>query len=73
MTNHASSAVLAATGVESFSAILAAGDEFLKLSVMPVILAQRLESPKNTLEQPKAWSEIGRLHAYVEISLSAGT
>ncbi len=29
--------------------------------------------PKGTPEQPKAWSRIRRLHAYVEVSLPAGT
>ncbi len=64
-------AMLAATSVEPFSAILVAGGECFKLSVMPVLLAQQLVSPKNALEQPKAQSEIRHLCAYVEVFLSA--
>ncbi len=61
-----SSALLAAASVELFSAILPTGGEFLKPSVTPVLLAQRLVSPENALEQHRAQSEIGRLCAYVE-------
>ncbi len=37
MTSHASSAVLAAAGIELFSVTIVTGGEFLELSVMPVL------------------------------------
>ncbi len=46
--NHASSAMLAAAGVEPFSAILATGGEFLELSVMPVLSSVTNVSQKHT-------------------------
>ncbi len=46
--NHASSAMLAATGVEKFSAILATGGEFLETVVMPVLSSTTNVSQKHT-------------------------
>ncbi len=48
VTSRASVAMLAATGVEPFSAILATGGEFLEPSVMAVLSSMTSVSRKHT-------------------------